>query len=370
MEKRAAEILKKTTLLQQIELEEAMYLYYNAPIADLMQAANTIRNKINPGRGVSWQIDRNVNYTNICISRCLFCNFHCPPHRVEKGYSLTIDDYKTKIAELLEKGGNQLLLQGGLHPKYDITYYEELFSSIKKIAPSIKLNALGPPEIAHISRLSSLSYKETLDRLIRSGLDTLPGAGAEILSDRVRKIISPAKPSAKEWIDVMKEAHKLNISTTATMVYGSIETAQERIEHLFTIRNIQNNKPNNSVGFRAFIAWPMQLEGTKLKKLIDMGTLRVENTNSGGAEYIRIIALSRIILLNIKHIQASWLTVGIPTAQIALHSGADDMGSIMIEENVVSSAGGKNKLDRDGMEEAIRRGGFHPWLRDQQYRTL
>lgn len=354
-------IYQKVIASEDITLQEAVYLFENAPLYELMEIAQQIRFIHNPLKKVSWQIDRNVNYTNVCMSGCLFCNFHCKPADQERGYTISLDQYQEKIKVLKEHGGNQLLLQGGLHPKYDINYYRTLFKELKKIDPHLKLNALGPPEIAHIARLSNLTYKETLIQLIEAGLDTLPGAGAEILSERVRKIISPAKPTAAQWIEVMKQAHQLGMSTTATMVYGHIETTEERMQHLITLREIQKLKPAQAPGFRAFICWPMQTKGTKLASLYP------DIPRQTPADYIRMIAISRIILNNIPHIQVSWLTVGAETAKICLHAGGDDMGSIMIEENVVSSAGAHNTLDEKRMQEVILEAGFTPWLRDQQY---
>jgi cyclic dehypoxanthinyl futalosine synthase len=370
MEKKYNYILKKASDLQPITFEEAFYLYKNTPLPILNYHANIIRNKLNEKGKVSWQIDRNVNYTNICTSGCLFCNFHCKPHQKEKGYILKECEYTEKIEQLFKIGGNQLLLQGGLHPHLGIDFYEQLFKRLKDNYPTLKLNALGPPEIAHIAKISSLPISEILSRLKKSGLDTLPGAGAEILSPRVRRIISPGKPSVEQWVDVMKQAHKQGFSTTATMVYGSIETEEERIQHLFTLRDIQDAKPGGSIGFRAFIPWPMQMNGTILEKLINEGAIERPPTNEGPLEFLRIVALSRIVLLNIQHIQASWLTIGIPTALLALHCGADDMGSIMIEENVVSSTGKRNHLDKSSMVAVIKEAGFDPWLRDQLYHPL
>ncbi|MFA5850457.1 MAG: CofH family radical SAM protein [Bacteroidales bacterium] len=339
---------------------EGVELFNHAPVRELLALADRIRYRLNPDKKVSWQIDRNVNYTNICISGCLFCNFHCTISQKDRGYTITTAELRTKIEELRNLGGDQLLLQGGLHPLYDITYYESLFKEIKSIDPIIKLNALGPPEVAHIARVSKLTIKETLSRLIAAGLDTLPGAGAEILSDRVRKVLSPGKPDSKQWTDVMREAHKMGIGTTATMVYGHIETIEERIEHLILLRDIQADKPKGAPGFRAFICWPMQIEGTKLGE-----KFKTEALNP--VEHLKMVALSRIILNNIPHIQASWLTIGRETGQLALHAGADDMGSIMIEENVVSSAGAKNSMDSLKMQQTIREAGFEPWLRNQDY---
>lgn len=270
------------------------------------------------------------------------------------------EDYRIKIKELFEQGGDQLLLQGGLHPDYDISYYENLFKMLKSINPLLKLNALGPPEVAHIARLSNLSIKETLERLVLAGLDSLPGAGAEILDDSVRKQLSPAKPTSGQWIEVMKIAHQLGLGTTATMVYGHIESPEQRIGHLCTIRDIQNQKPENAPGFRAFIAWPMQVKGTRLEKLTQIvSPTMIEN--------LKMVAMSRIILNNVDHIQASWLTTGIAAAQLALNCGADDMGSVMIEENVVSSAGANFRLNPTQMQQVIREAGFEPWLRNQDY---
>ncbi len=354
-------IYNKAINFECLTLDEAVVLYSKAPLWRLIWIAQQIRYKINPLKAVSWQIDRNVNYTNVCLSGCLFCNFHCKVSEKEREVTVSLEEYKEKIKVLRERGGDQLLLQGGLHPKYDINYYKTLFRELKKIDPELKLNALGPPEIAHISRLSKLTYRETLEQLMEAGLTTLPGAGAEILSNRVRKILSPAKPTVTEWINVMKEAHQMGISTTATMVYGHIESIEERMQHLLTLRDIQKEKPKDTSGFRAFICWPMQVKGTRLLELYPNIATQTP------ADYIRMIAISRIVLHNIPHIQASWLTVGAETAKLCLHAGADDLGSIMIEENVVASAGATNSLDAEGITTVIREAGFTPWLRDQQY---
>jgi cyclic dehypoxanthinyl futalosine synthase len=352
-------------------------LYRSAPLAELCQRAQAERYRHVPERRVSYQIDRNVNYTNVCLSGCKFCNFHCRPDEPEKAYTLAFEDYLPKIAELRALGGDQLLLQGGLHPRYGIDWYETLFKRLKEAEPSLKLNALGPPEIAHIARVSKLSYHDVLVRLRAAGLDTLPGAGAEILSDRVRRFLSPAKPTAQQWLDVMGEAHRLGMSTTATMVYGHVETLEERIDHLLALRALQDVRPAGTPGFRAFICWPMQLTGTELQRLADAGRLPAGFALLGAATdwspaeaFLRTVAIARLVLDNVDHIQASWLTVGLDTGVCALHAGADDMGSIMIEENVVSAAGSHNLLS-DGertLRAAITAAGFEPWLRDQEYR--
>jgi cyclic dehypoxanthinyl futalosine synthase len=272
-----------------------------------------------------------------------------------------MDEYRFKIEELRRFGGEQLLLQGGHHPDLGIEFYENLFKELKSEFPDIKLHSLGPPEIAHISKLSGLSHTQVLERLISSGLDSLPGAGAEILNDRVRRMISKGKCTGKEWLDVMRAAHQLNLTTSATMMFGHIETLYERFEHLSWIRQVQSEKPEHANGFLAFIPWPFMDDGTLLRRVKN-----VRNTVTS-EEYIRMIALSRIMLPNVKNIQASWLTVGEKTAQLCLHAGANDFGSIMIEENVVSVAGAPHRFTADGIQNAIRNAGFEPQLRTQQY---
>ena len=295
-----------------ISFSEALSLYLDAPLEELRSMADTARYSHIPQQRVSWQIDRNVNITNACVSGCRFCNFHCKPVEKEKIFVTTLDQYKSKIAEMRRLGGDQLLLQGGLHPELDVIYYENLFRELKRMEPSLKLNALGPPEIAFISRISGISCEETLSRLHEAGLDTLPGAGAEILSDRVRRIISPGKPTAKEWCSVMEIAHKMGIGTTATMVYGHIETMEERIAHLFTIRDLQGRKPEGVPGFRAFIGWPMQLKGTRLAVMMEEKGLqlpRVEYGWSKEEEFLRTMAISRIVLHNITPVSYTHLDV-------------------------------------------------------------
>jgi cyclic dehypoxanthinyl futalosine synthase len=340
-------------------LNEAIKLY-QLPLAELMSLAHKVRLRLNPNKQVGWIIDRNVNLTNICYSQCSFCNF-CVKKGSSEAYVLNINDYRKKIDELYALGGNQLLLQGGMNPELDLDFYETLFKSLKSNYPDLKLHALGPPEIVFLSKKSSLSYTEVLQRLVNAGLDSLPGAGAEILSDRVRKLVSPAKCSVAEWLDVMRCAHKLALVTSATMMFGHIETIEERLEHLIRIRNVQNEKPIGVPGFLAFIPWPFISSGTQLvKDFPDISSV-------SASEYIRTIAISRIILQNIPHIQASWLTVGKEVGALCLHAGADDMGSIMIEENVVSAAGSWNTLNAAEMQELIYSQGFEPMLRNQQY---
>jgi cyclic dehypoxanthinyl futalosine synthase len=383
-------ILDRAVRREALSEQEGLFLWQRVPLQELAAAADGVRREVlaeakseaqrsgietvaDP-EVVTWQIDRNVNITNVCISGCKFCNFHCKPHQTDKAYILSIDEYIPRIEETLALGGDQLLLQGGLHPRLGIEYYTELFGELKRLFPQIKLHALGAPEVAHIARVSDLSLGETLERLVAAGLDSLPGAGAEILVDEVRRAISPGKPSVEQWLEVMRLAHRMNLPTSATMMYGHVETPQHIIRHLIKIRDLQAEKPAGTHGFVAFIPWIFRSDGTALERDIASGKF----PSCGGVprrggvvsplEYLRIIALSRLMLNNIRNIQASWLTVGKPTAQIALHSGANDFGSIMIEEHVVSSAGADNRFDATGIQDAIREAGFRPVLRDQIYR--
>ncbi len=356
-------LYQKALNLEFLTVEEGLQLYTTAATPDLMFIANEIRKKLNPGKIVGWQIDRNVNITNVCVAQCKFCNFY---RRIDADdtYITTIAEYKQKIDELYEIGGNQVLLQGGLHPKLGLKFYKDLFSELKTLYPGLKLHALGPAEIHHITKKDRLSYREVLKELMASGLDSLPGAGAEILTDRVRSIVSKGKCNSKQWLDVMREAHKLNMLTSATMMFGHIENIEERIEHLISIRQVQSEKTTEQTGFISFIPWPFQDEGTELKN--EQG---VTNTVLAD-EYIRTIAISRILLPNIKNIQASWLTVGTEVGKICLQAGANDFGSIMIEENVVSVAGANYNHDKESIQRSIKEAGFTPQLRNQKYEYL
>ncbi|HOY31514.1 MAG TPA: cyclic dehypoxanthinyl futalosine synthase [Bacteroidales bacterium] len=353
-------ILDKAIRLEAVSEEEALNLYINAALPDLIFIANEIRKILHPDHIVGWIIDRNVNITNVCVSQCLFCNF-CRKKSVPDAYITSPDQYQQKIDELISLGGNQLLLQGGMHPDLGLDFYEDLFRTLKSLYPSLKLHALGPPEIVFIAGKEKITYRDVLEKLMASGLDSLPGAGAEILSDRVRTIISPVKCKSKEWLDVMHEAHKLNLPTSATMMFGHIETPEERIGHLVQIRKVQDEKPEGSYGFLSFIPWPFQHIGTKLHKKFHVANAVSDN------DYLRIIALSRIVLNNIPNIQPSWLTVGVPLAQLCLHAGANDFGSVMIEEHVVSEAGVTFRLDSIEMTDAIKKAGFIPRLRNQKF---
>lgn len=354
------ELLEKALRFEWLSRDEGIFLFENAPLADLIFTANELRKIQKPDGKVTWIIDRNVNTTNVCIANCKFCNFYRIPGHAES-YTTTMDEYRVKIDELRRYGGDQMLLQGGHHPDLGIDFYENLFKELKQEFPDIKLHALGPPEIAHIAKISSLTHTEVLSRLKEAGLDSLPGAGAEILNDRVRRMISKGKCSGKEWLDVMRAAHQLDITSSATMMFGHIETLQERFEHLEWIRQVQSEKPDHAKGFLAFIPWPFMDDGTLLRRVKNV------RNNVTAEEYIRMISLSRIMLPNIINIQASWLTVGEKTAQMCLHAGANDFGSIMIEENVVSAAGAPHRFTADGIQQAIREAGFEPQLRTQQY---
>ncbi len=357
------ELLSRALNQEPLTVDEGEYLYNNAPLAALSYVANEIKNKLRPEadrKKVGWIIDRNINLSNICSTRCKFCNFSRSKNAPD-AYVTTMDEYKQKINELFAAGGRQILLQGGMNKDMGLDFYTGLFSELKREFPGLILHALGPAEVAYLSKVSNLSYYDTLKTLNESGLDSLPGAGAEILVDRVRRIVSPAKCTAAEWLEVMHQAHVLNLATSATMMFGHVETVRERIEHLVALRETQSRKPDYSEGFITFIPWPFWSEGTRLEK--EMGAFaRIE-----GDEYVRMIAISRIMLTNIRNIQASWLTVGKGVAQVCLHSGANDFGSIMMEEHVVSSAGANYSLDKNEMVIAIREAGFIPCRRNSRY---
>jgi cyclic dehypoxanthinyl futalosine synthase len=330
------------------------------PASELMRAADEMRRKQVPHGKVTWQIDRNVNTTTVCVANCKFCNFYRVPGHPES-YITDMETYRKKILETLRYGGDQLLLQGGHHPELGLAFYTDTFRRIKAEFPDIRLHALGPPEVAHITKLERSTHREVLSALKEAGLDSLPGAGAEILVDRVRRLISKGKCGAQEWLDIMEECHRLDITTSATMMFGHVETLEERFEHLVRLREVQSRKPEHSKGFLAFIPWTFQDVDTLLARIRGVQNLTTPE------EYIRMIAISRIMLPNILNIQASWLTVGKQVAQVCLHAGANDFGSIMIEENVVSAAGAPHRFTYRTMQDAIREAGFEPRLRNQPY---
>ena len=356
-------IYKKALALDPLTLEEGAFIYEKSPLNELIYIANEIRQKVKPGNEVGWIIDRNVNITNVCFSQCKFCNF-CRKKNDEDAYVTSLSQYSEKIDELFALGGDQLLIQGGMNPELGLGFYVDLFRSLKRSYPTLKLHALGPPEIVFLAKKEGVSVKKVLSTLQIAGLDSLPGAGAEILSDRVRKIVSPGKATVQEWLNVMKEAHKMDITTSATMMFGHIETREEIIEHLILIRELQAQKPDQSNGFITFVPWPFQFRGTVLSETFGI------SAGVSAIDYIRTLAISRIMMNNIINIQSSILTVGKDTAMVTLHGGANDIGSIMIEENVVSAAGGGNRFDAEQMQTIIREAGFIPRRRNQKYEPL
>jgi cyclic dehypoxanthinyl futalosine synthase len=352
-----SEILARTLDGERLSDDDAVTLLRSRDLVSVGTAADAMRSrKSDPGE-VTFIVDRNVNYTNVCVTDCNFCAFYRQPGDTREGYVLPKPVIFKKIEETLALGGTALLMQGGHHPDLDIVWYEDLFRSIKERYP-IHLHALSPPEIQHIARRSKLSTSDVLARLRDAGLDSLPGGGAEILVDRVRKIIAPKKTKTAEWLGVMREAHRLGISTTATMMYGHVETLAERIEHMRRIRDLQDEHH----GFRAFISWTFQPDNTRL------GAQVSETPTS--FDYLLTQAVSRLYLDNVDHIQSSWVTQGLKIGQVALHFGADDMGSIMIEENVVSAAGTTYCASTEDFCRLIRAAGKRPVQRDTLYRRV
>jgi len=341
-------------MLKRLNKTEALKLFQQATLLELGEMANELRWRIHPEKIVSFVVDRNINYTNICISGCKFCAFYRPANHPE-AYVLGFDEIFEKIEELLAQGGTQILLQGGLHPELGIRWFESLFQKIKQNYP-IHIHALSPPEIFFLSKKEGLTLRETLLRLKKAGLDTIPGGGAEILSERVRKKLSPKKVSADNWLKVMKEAHLLGIKTSATMMFGSIETDEEIIEHLLAIRKLQDQ----TQGFISFIPWSFQPSNTRLSQI----------QPASGVRYLRVLAISRLVLDNVPNIQASWVTQGAKIAQTSLFFGANDFGSTMLEENVVRAAGADFRISQSEIIRLIKDAGFQPVQRDACYKIL
>ncbi|HEU4687474.1 MAG TPA: cyclic dehypoxanthinyl futalosine synthase [Vicinamibacterales bacterium] len=338
-----------------VSAEEALALYHHAPTHVLGRLADGIRLRKHPERVVTYIIDRNVNYTNICVARCNFCAFYRPVGSGE-GYVLGFEEIFHKIDETIAVGGNQLLLQGGHNPDLPIQWYEDLFRGVKARYPDFKLHALSPPEVLHISRLNQLSTTQVIERLVAAGLDSIPGGGAEILVDRVRKLLNCySKATSDEWIGIMRQAHLAGLRTTATMMYGTVETDEERIEHMMRLRDLQDE----TGGFTAFITWSYQPEHTEHGGF--------EET---GVDYLRTLALSRIVLDNFDNLQASWVTQGGKVGQLSLAYGANDMGSVMIEENVVRAAGAAYCMDELEIVVNIEDAGFLPKRRNMHYEIL
>jgi cyclic dehypoxanthinyl futalosine synthase len=338
-----------------ISRDEALALYANAPTSLLGRLAHEIRLRKHPDGLVTYIIDRNVNYTNICVAKCKFCAFYRPVGSGE-GFTLGFAEIFRKIEETIALGGVQLLLQGGHNPDIPLAWYEDLFRQVKQRYPDFKLHALSPPEVIHISRLSQLPVTEVIARLVAAGLDSIPGGGAEILVDRVRKILNCyTKASADEWLDVMRHAHHAGLRTTATMMYGTVETVEERLEHLFRLRDLQDE----TAGFTAFITWSFQPSHTE-----------IGGVEASGIEYLRTLAVARIVLDNFDNLQASWVTQGGKVGQLSLAYGANDMGSVMIEENVVRAAGAEYCMDEYEVVRNIENAGFEPRRRNMHYEVL
>jgi len=334
---------------------DAVALYREAPTALLGRLADEVRARLHPDRIVTYIIDRNVNYTNVCVARCSFCAFYRPVGAAD-GYVLGFEEIAAKIAETIELGGGQLLLQGGHNPDLPLEWYADLFREIKARFPGFRLHALSPPEVIHLSRLSRLRVPEVIERMVAAGLDSIPGGGAEILVDRVRRLLNCySKASADEWIDVMRHAHRAGLRTTATMMYGSVETPEERVEHLLRLRDLQDE----TGGFTAFITWSYQPEHTELG-----------GAEATGVEYLRTLALARLVLDNFDNLQASWVTQGGKVGQLSLAYGANDMGSVMIEENVVRAAGASYCMDEVEIVRNIENAGFVARRRNMHYETL
>jgi cyclic dehypoxanthinyl futalosine synthase len=333
--------------------DEAIALF-RAPLALLGAAADAVCRRLHPEPARTFVADRNINYSNICVSGCRFCAFFRPSGHPQ-GYLLTPEEILAKVEEAVGLGATQILMQGGLHPELPLTWFEEVFRAIKERFPAITIHSLSAPEIVHLSRVSDLPLGTTLARLRASGLDSLPGGGAEILCDDIRAALSPRKCTAEEWCEVMREAHRLGMRATATMVFGHIETPGHRVRHLVRVRELQDE----TGVFTAFIPWTFQPANTALG-----------GKAAGGHDYLRTLAISRLVLDNVPNLQASWVTQGEKIGQLSLAFGANDLGSTMIEENVVRAAGVEFRMSAPGLAELIRRAGFTPLRRDTQYNVL
>jgi cyclic dehypoxanthinyl futalosine synthase len=354
-----AEILERVLDGERLYDDAALALLESRDLVAVGRVANEIRNRAHDPSRITFIVDRNLNYTNVCVTDCDFCAFYRSPGDTREAYVLPKPVIFKKIEETLAIGGTGLLMQGGHHPDLGIDYYVDLFSSIKARYP-IHLHALSPPEVQHIARRSKLTVPETLSRLRDAGLDSLPGGGGEILVDRVRRIIAPKKTTSDEWLGVMRDAHRLGMSTTATMMYGHVETVGERVEHMRRVRELQDQ----TGGFRAFISWTFQDDGNRLGALVPRETMPTS------FDYLLTQAVSRIYLDNVPHIQSSWVTQGMKIGQVALGFGADDMGSVMMEENVVSAAGTTHRTSVDELVHLIRSLGKTPVQRDTLYREV
>ena len=338
-----------------ITADEALYLYTDAPLHGLGEAADAVRRRRFPDNVATYIIDRNINYTNVCLTACKFCAFYRSPKHAE-GWTHPIEEILRRCAEAVSLGATQIMLQGGHSPELGIEWYEQAFSSIKRDYPTLTLHSLGASEVVHIARVSDLAYDVVIRRLHAAGLDSFAGAGAEILVARPRTAIAPLKESGEVWLSVMEAAHVQGVESTATFMMGTGETNAERIEHLRMIRDVQDR----TGGFRSFIPWTYQAQNNHLKG----------RTQATSLEYLRMVATARLFFDNVAHLQGSWLTTGKDIGQLTLHYGADDLGSVMLEENVVSSAGARHRSNRTELIELIRGAGRIPAQRDTLYRHL
>jgi cyclic dehypoxanthinyl futalosine synthase len=364
-------ILQRAADGGRITPDEALLLYTDAPFHPLGEAADAVRRRRYPDGIVTYLIDRNINYTNVCVTACKFCAFFRAPKHAE-GWSHPMEEILRRCGEAVDLGATQVMLQGGHHPDYGVEYYEELFSTVKGAYPQLAIHSIGPSEILHMSKVSGVSLEESIVRIKKAGLDSIAGAGAEMLPDRPRKAIAPLKESGARWIEVMTIAHRNGLSSTATMMMGTGETNAERIEHIRMIRDCQdlavaNGYVDSAVetshavgGFRAFIPWTYQPENNHLKGRTQATTM----------EYLRFVAVSRLFFDNVAHLQASWLTTGKEAGQLSLHIGVDDLGSIMLEENVISSAGARHRSNLHELISMIRTADRIPAQRDTLYRHL
>jgi cyclic dehypoxanthinyl futalosine synthase len=349
------DILQRAADGGRISPEEALLLYTDAPLHPLGEAADTVRRRRYPDGIVTYIIDRNINYTNVCVTACKFCAFYRAPKHAE-GWSHPMDEILRRCAEAVALGATQVMLQGGHHPDFGVEYYENLFAAVKRDFPTLVVHSIGPSEVLHMAKVSDVSISDALRRIKAAGLDSIAGAGAEMLPARPRTAIAPLKESGERWLEVMETAHGLGLESTATMMMGTGETNAERIEHLRMIRDVQDR----TGGFRSFIPWTYQPENNHLKG----------RTQATSLEYLRLVAVARLFFHNVAHLQSSWLTTGKDVGQVSLHMGVDDLGSIMLEENVISSAGARHRSKLTELVEMIRTAGRIPAQRDTLYHHL
>ena len=348
-------VLDRAAVGGRITPAEALALYTDAPLHALGRAADAVRRRRYPDGIATYLIDRNINYTNVCVTACKFCAFYRPP-KSEEGWVRDLDEILRRCGEAVELGATQIMLQGGHHPEFGVEYYERTFAAIKAAYPSLTLHSLGASEVAHMAGVSGVPVEAAIRRIRAAGLDSFAGAGAEILVARPRTAIAPLKESGDRWLEIMETAHGLGVESTATFMMGTGETNAERIEHLRMIRDVQDR----TGGFRAFIPWTYQPENNHLRG----------RTQASVLEYLRLVAVARLFFDNVAHIQGSWLTTGKEAGQLSLHMGADDLGSVMLEENVVSSAGARHRSNRLELIHLIRTAGRIPAQRDTLYRHL